>query len=83
MHIWNEAIEFQITDKSLLSSAIKFTIINQEPVGRQPIVVASETFYFSLLFYNGHGIKDRFFIFKDGLAIGKVFLQTTYEPYTQ
>ena len=80
MHTWNEELEFSINEKSLLQSTIKFSILG-ELDGRRQEEVASETFYFSLLFYNGHGIKDRFFIFKNGLAIGKLFLHTSYKAY--
>ena len=43
--------------------------------------VGSETFYFPLLYYNGHGIKDHFYIFKDGVAVGKLLVQSIFEPY--
>jgi len=36
--------------------------------------VGKEEFYYPLLFYNGHGIKDQFHIFKNFLAVGKILL---------
>ena len=36
--------------------------------------IGTETFYFPLLYYNGHGLRDHFYIFQDTLAVGKVGL---------
>jgi hypothetical protein len=27
-----------------------------------------------MLYYNGHGIKDHFYIFKEGVAVGKILI---------
>lgn len=72
LHIWNEEVDFQIRDKSLVSSMIRLTIYNDDPRG--PKEVGYEEFCYPLLYYNGHGIKDHFLIFKDNLAVGKVHL---------
>jgi len=35
-----------------------------------------------MLYYNGHGIKENFYIYKQGVAVGKVLVQSSYEPYS-
>ena len=34
-----------------------------------------------MLYYNGHGIKDHFYIFKDGVAVGKLLVQSLFDPF--
>ena len=41
--------------------------------------IGKEEFYFPLLYYNGHGIKEHFHIYKDNLSVGKILLQTQFE----
>lgn len=79
MHIWNEEFDFPIKQKHLVSNSIRLTLYNDDKIG--PVEVGSEEFCFPLFFYNGHGIKDHFYVFKNDLAVGKVLLHTTFEPY--
>lgn len=65
---------------SFFESTIKFTVYGEFEQGTQ-VEVGSETFYFPLLYYNGHGIKDHFYIFKEGVAVGKILIQSLFEPY--
>jgi hypothetical protein len=48
----------------------------------EELEVGSETFHFPMLYYNGHGIKENFYIYKQGVAVGKVLVQSSYEPYS-
>jgi hypothetical protein len=80
LHVWNEEFQYQIFDQSFVSSTIKFTVYGEFQHGVQ-VEVGSETFFFPLLYYNGHGIKEHFYIFKEGVAVGKILVQSIFEPY--
>ncbi len=80
LHVWNEEFQYQIFDMSFIESTIKFTVYGEFDQGTQ-VEVGSETFYFPLLYYNGHGLKDHFYIYKEGIAVGKVLIQSIFEPY--
>ena len=43
--------------------------------------IGKEEFYYPLLYYNGHGIKDHFYIYRNSLAVGRVLLSTTFDAY--
>lgn len=79
MHVWNEEYDFPITQKQLVQNTIRVTLISEDKRG--PVEVGSEEFCFPLFFYNGHGIKDHFYVFKNELAVGKILLHTSFEPY--
>jgi hypothetical protein len=79
--VWNEEVEFEIRDKRLVASTLRLTLYNDDLKSGHPMEIGYEEFMFPLLFYNGHGIKDHFFVFKNDLAVGKVLLQTSYEPF--
>ena len=57
-----------------MSSAIRFTLLHE--TAKSSLEIGSETFYFPLLYYNGHGIKDNFYVFKNGQAYPPVIPET-------
>ena len=79
LYIWNDQFNFDVCDRSLVSSAIRFTLLHE--TAKSSLEVGSETFYFPLLYYNGHGIKDNFYVFKNGQAVGKLLMKTSFEAY--
>lgn len=66
--------------KDHLHSYIRFSL-SQEGDGRFREEVASETLYFPLLYFNGHGFKDYFYLYSHGTAVAKLLINTSYEAY--
>ena len=80
-HVWEEGFDFPVKLKSLVHGTIEVTISTLDRTRGSLIEVGSEQFQYPLLYYNGHGIKDHFFIYRDNLAIGRLLLSTSFENY--
>lgn len=79
--MWNEEFDFEIRHKALVQNSIRITLYNNDERRGTPVEIGFEEFSFPLFFYNGHGIKDHFYVFKNDLAVGKILLHTSFEPY--
>lgn len=77
--MWEESFDFPVKRKGLVRETIEITISTLDRTRGSLIEVGTEQFQYPLLYYNGHGIKDHFFIYRDNLAIGRLLLATSFE----
>lgn len=62
------------------------TIFSRTPTGKHGALelteLGYEEFHFPLLYYNGHGIRESFHLYKNNRAVGKISLSTSFEAYS-
>ena len=59
---WNETFSIEIKDITTFSSMVKFTLKCIDPKGKS-IECGDETISFLILYVNGSGFKDSFYLY--------------------